>query len=87
MSWSPNAWAQIKNITRDELIAALERDGWVRDEGRGAVLVYYSANLKRRVTVHYHPKQTYRSPSLLKNLIADIGWSEDDLRRLKLIKQ
>ena len=86
MNWAPNVWSQIKNVTCDELISALEKDDWKRDTTSGAVLVYYNAIRQRRVTVHYHPRKTYRSPKLLKGLIADIGWSEDDLRRLKLIK-
>ena len=39
----------------------------------------------RRVVIHYHPKKTY-GPQLLKALLSDIGWSTDDLKRLKLIK-
>lgn len=86
MKWAPNVWAQIKNVTCDDLISALERDGWVRDVKSGAAQVFYDQVRKRRVVIHYHPQKSYRSPSLLKNLIADIGWSEEDLRRLKLIK-
>ncbi len=39
----------------------------------------------KRVSIHYHPKKTY-GPKLLKKLLRQIGWTEDDLRRLKLIK-
>ena len=86
MNWAPNVWAQIKNITCDELVSALERDGWERDTVRGGVYVYRNAAKNKRVTVHYHPKKTYRSPNLLKGIINEIGWNEADLRRLKLIK-
>jgi len=37
------------------------------------------------VVIHYHPRKTY-GPGLLKGLLADIGWDEKDLKRLKLIK-
>ena len=40
----------------------------------------------RRVVIHYHPKKTY-GPGLLKDLVRDIGWTDDDLIRLKLIKK
>ena len=40
----------------------------------------------KRVTVHYHPGKTY-GEKLLKELIKDIGWTEQDLLRLKLIKK
>jgi predicted RNA binding protein YcfA (HicA-like mRNA interferase family) len=83
---APQIWHQLKNLTADDLIAALLHDGWTQDTNRGAVRVYLKAgNPKRRVTIHYHPKSGYQ-PSLLKHLIADIGWTEDDLRRLRLVK-
>ena len=66
------------------LISALERDKWVRDFHRGAEIVYRSAD-GRRVTIHFHPDKTC-GPGLIKGLLADIGWSEDDMRRVKLIR-
>lgn len=83
MSWPPNVWNQVKNLTCDEIISALKKDLWEQDTKRGAELVYKKGN--RRVVIHYHPRKTYRSAKLLNNLIEDIGWSEADLRRLKLI--
>jgi len=83
MHYSSHIWGQLKNITADKLIKALERDGWIRDESRGAILVYKHSD-GRRVTVHYHPQKTY-GPKLLKALLSDIGWDEKDFRKLKLI--
>ena len=66
------------------MIAALEKDQWVRDKYvQGAVLVFMKG--QSRVTVHFHPGKTYGA-KFLKGLLADIGWSVDDMRRLKLIK-
>lgn len=84
MNWTKQTWDQVKNTTADELKSALEKDGWAYDETRGAILVYRHPD-GRRATVHYHPNKTYGA-NLLKALIGDIGWSERDLRRLKLIK-
>jgi len=84
MKFPPNVWNQLKNITADELERALERDGWELDEGRGSIQVYRHAD-GRRVSVHYHPVKTF-GPNLLKALFDDIGWTETDLKRLKLIK-
>lgn len=75
---------QLKNKSPEDLMSALEKDGATRDTTRGAVLVYrYSDG--RRVTIHYHPGKTY-GIKLIEDLISDIGWMEEDLRRLKLIK-
>lgn len=84
MKFSKQVWDQLKAKTCDNLIAALQKDGWTHDESRGAVQVYRHGD-GRRVTIHYHPKKSYR-PKLLAGLLADIGWSEQDMRRLKLIK-
>lgn len=73
-----------QNLTADDLINALEKDGWERDETPGAILVYRHPD-GRRVTIHYHPNKTY-GPGLLKQLLADIGWSVKDMRELNLIK-
>lgn len=84
MSFPSHIWKQLKNLTADDLIRALEKDGWVRDERKGAEQVYKHPD-GRRVSIHYHPRKTY-GPGLLKALLADIGWTEADLRRLRLIK-
>lgn len=83
MSFHPNVWNQLKNITCEELIKALKKDDWQQDTTSGAVQAYKKG--QRRVTVHYHPGKTYGA-KLLKGLIEAIGWTEDDLKRVKLIK-
>ena len=84
MNFPEHVWKQIKNLTCEELMTALERDGWVWDETTGAVQVYRHPH-RGRVTIHYHPHKTY-GPGLLKGLLEDIGWTPKDMKRLKLIK-
>lgn len=84
MKLATSAWAQLGNLSADRLCAALEKDGWTLDVSRGAIRVYRHRG-GQRVFVHYHPGKTYGA-KLLKALIEDIGWSVEDLRRLKLIK-
>ena len=85
MTFPKHIWDQLKNITSKELMKALERDGWKRDVKRGAIQVYYKPNGKR-VTIHHHPKKTYGA-KMLQALLKDIGWTVEDLLRLKLIKR
>lgn len=85
MSFSPNVWAQLKNITCAEIVRALERDGWALDTTRGAIRIYYKAP-NRRVSIHYHTGDRTYGPKLLQGLLADIGWSEAEMKALKLIK-
>jgi predicted RNA binding protein YcfA (HicA-like mRNA interferase family) len=81
---NPNMWAQLRNLTVEELIRALEKDGAIWDDSHGGVRVY---KLKSgfKITIHYHPKKTF-GPQLLSELLEKIGWTEADLKRLKLIK-
>jgi predicted RNA binding protein YcfA (HicA-like mRNA interferase family) len=85
MAYPRNIWNQLKNLTAKDLIKALEKDGWIRDEKAGQAYVYVNLDGKRRVTIHFHPQKTYQ-PKLLQGLLADIGWTEDEMRELKLIK-
>jgi predicted RNA binding protein YcfA (HicA-like mRNA interferase family) len=85
MAFSSSVWDQLKNKTADQLISALERDGWeLEPDCTGGIQVYRNPQ-GQRVGIHYHPHKTY-GPKLLKGLLADIGWDEKDMRRLKLVK-
>lgn len=84
MNYSKQAWDQLKNLNADNIVSALKKSGFVLDATDGAIHVYLHPD-KRRVSIHYHPKKTY-GPNLLKGLLDDIAWSEDDMKRIKLIK-
>ncbi|HVT46515.1 MAG TPA: type II toxin-antitoxin system HicA family toxin [Vicinamibacterales bacterium] len=86
-AFSPDVWRQLKNLTAGELCRALEREGWTRDTRGGSMHIYRRAVGAdvRRVSIHVHAQKTYGA-GLLKGLLEDIGWTVDDLRRMKLIK-
>lgn len=79
----PEVWAQLRNITAEDLSHALEIDGWAERKRGGSRIIYIKG--QRMVSIHYHPHKTY-GPKQLRGLLEDIGWSEEDLKRLKLIK-
>ena len=85
MSFPKNVWDQLKNITTRELIAALEKDGFRPDEELKTERIYKHPD-GRRCSIHYHKGSKCYGPKLLKGLFKGIGWSEKDLRRIKLIK-
>ena len=85
MNFSKNVWAQLKNKTSDNLISALFKDGFIIDEQVRTERVYIHPD-GRRVSIHYHTGKKCYGPNLLKALLGDAGWSEKDMRRLKLIK-
>ena len=85
MAFAKSVWDQLRNRTSGDLIRALLADGWEEDVTKGATRAFRKGH-GQRVVIHFHPKKTH-GPNLLKGLIEDIGWSVDDLRKLKLIKK
>lgn len=83
-TYSKPIWDQLKNTTIQKIGKALEKDGWQKEESKGATQGYRN-KAGRRVVLHPHPKAN-KGAKLLKGLLSNIGWSEDDLQRLKLIK-
>jgi predicted RNA binding protein YcfA (HicA-like mRNA interferase family) len=93
MAFKPNVWNQLKNLSKGELISALERDGWQKEgssHSAGSIRLYIKYDPTgipaERVEIHYHHASDTCGPKLLKALLADTGWSESDMRRLKLLK-
>ena len=88
-AYSKSVWNQIKNTTVQELAAALIKDGWVQEPGKDATIGFRHADRNsshNRVVLHVHPKGT-KGPKLMKGLLRTIGWSENDLEHLGLIKR
>ena len=86
MKYPKHVWDQLKGKTKDEFISALLKDGFIFDDSSGAIRVYRHPD-GRRVTIHYHPHQTFEHMrNVLKGLLKDIGWTVKDMKRLKLVK-
>ena len=88
-AYAGNVWSQLKGLKQERLIRALKKDGWTEEETgastRAFVKVDPAGARLRRVVIHYHRGASY-GPGLLKALLKDIGWTQKDLKRLKLIK-
>lgn len=90
MAWPKHMWDQLKNLTAQDLINALDKKDshWKLVHIKGSRYVYYNPNrppTMQYVSIHFHPRKTY-GPKQLQGLLEAIGWTEDDMRRLKLIK-
>jgi predicted RNA binding protein YcfA (HicA-like mRNA interferase family) len=82
-------YAHLHNLTAREIISALIRDGFLLDKQhvRGGSHQQYRHPDGRRVTVTYHAPGTTFTTRTLKTMIeTQANWTEDDLRRLKLIR-
>jgi predicted RNA binding protein YcfA (HicA-like mRNA interferase family) len=73
-----------KNITNRELISDLIRDGFYLDRQRGSHCCYRKGSIV--IIIAYHRPGDIVPPWLLSQVIKKAGWTEEDLRRLNLIK-
>jgi len=73
-----------RNLTARKLITALNKDGFSLSRSRGSHRIYRHPD-GRRVVVSYHRSSDTFPIGTLRQMIGDIGWTEDDLRRLELI--
>jgi predicted RNA binding protein YcfA (HicA-like mRNA interferase family) len=79
-------YAQLRNLNARQIISALIRDGFTFDRGSGSHQVYYHADGRRVVVTFHAPSDTF-APKTLRSIIEDDArWTEEDLKRLKLIK-
>lgn len=67
------------------MISALVRDGFIFDRGDGSHQIYYHPD-GRRVTVMFHGGRSTFTRKTLKSMLQQTCWTEDDLRRLKLLR-
>lgn len=82
----PIRYEQLQNLTARELISALIRDGFAFDRGAGSHQAYYHPD-GRRVTVIFHGgSSTFRRKTLKSMIESQARWTEEDLKRLKLIR-
>ena len=84
MSYSNQAWSQLKNTTYDEFIVGLINDGYGPGLFKGARREYLHP-VRNRIVIHYHKGKTI-GRNTLKGLLSDTGWSENDMKRIGLIK-
>jgi predicted RNA binding protein YcfA (HicA-like mRNA interferase family) len=74
----------LRNASTRRIVLALERDGFEFTERQGSQRIYRHAD-GRRVVVHYHRANDTMPPYVLRNLLIGTRWTEEDLRRLRLL--
>ncbi len=74
----------LRNVSTTRIVRALVRDGFQYTQRQGSQRVYRHPDL-RRVVIHYHARATL-PPWAIRNLLIGTRWTENDLKRLKLLK-
>ncbi len=79
---------ELRNITALNFTRALERDGFVfKRKSRGGHRVYQHAETGKRISVPFHYSGQTFGPGLIQQLIKAVGWSDEDLVRLRLVRK
>ena len=80
---------KLKNVTTQSFIRALEKDGFVlkRKSGKGSHRLYQHPETGVKVRVPYHHAGEALRPGILHDLIKDVGWTGEDLIRLRLVRR
>ena len=82
---APLDYRKLRNLTARRLVQALLRDGFVLDRQRGSHRHYVHPD-GRRVTVTFHRSgDTFRIGTLKRMIEDQARWTEDDLKRLRLL--
>ena len=76
--------ALLRNVAVRRIVRALEQEGFQFDEHKGSQRIYRHPD-RRRVVIHYHRANDLLPPHVIRNLLLGTRWTEDDLRRLRLI--
>jgi len=77
--------ALVRNVSPRRIVRALEREGFQFTERQGSQRIYRHPD-SRRVVIHYHRANDTLPPYVIGNLLIGTRWTEDDLRRLGLVK-
>lgn len=82
----PTDFSKIRALTANEIIRALLADGFKLRRSRGSHRRYQHID-GRRVTVHFHGSNATFVPKTLRSMLDEQArWTEDDLKRLRLLK-
>ena len=77
--------AFLRNVPVRRIIRALEHEGFRFVERQGSQRVYQHQD-GRRVVIHYHRANDTLPSHVIRNFLRGTRWTEEDLRRLGLIR-
>jgi predicted RNA binding protein YcfA (HicA-like mRNA interferase family) len=82
----PIDFSKLRSLTIRKLLSALKHDGFIVRKSRGATQIWIHPD-GRIVTLHVHNLgQTLKIGTLQEIIENEAQWTEEDLKRLKLVK-
>ncbi len=79
-------WSKLRTVTAREIISALNKDGFYLRSQSGSHQRYFHSD-GRKVTVSFHlPGEVFPLKTLKSIILEQAGWTEDDLKRLGILR-
>ena len=89
-NWEKNEWAQLKNLTKKNIIELLKKDKhWEHTGVNGGRYIFCNPSLSPpfdNLAIHFHPTEGFRNKKLLKDILNHWCCTLDDLKKWKAIK-
>jgi len=82
----PIDWTELHGVTARKMTAALLRDGFELRNQRGSHQRYQHADDRKVTVAFHHLSDTFRRKTLRAMIQDQAQWTEDDLKRLGLVK-
>ena len=82
----PLDYRQLRSLTVRQLITALRRDGFYLWRQRGSHQQYHHPDGRKVKATFHSPGQTFAPKTLRTMLETQAQWTEEDLRRLRLLR-
>ncbi len=78
-------FSRIRSLTARQLASALQSDGFTLKRQKGSHRHYMHADGRRVTLSFHHASDTFRTGTLRSIIELQARWTEDDLRRLRLL--
>ena len=82
----PIDWTELHSVTGRKLTTALLRDGFELRSQRGSHQRYQHADGRKVTVAFHHLSDTFKRKTLRAMIQDQAQWTEDDLKRLGLVK-
>lgn len=81
----PIDYSRLRSLTSRDFMRALLQDGFILKRQKGAHRLYVRQDGRRVTLSLHHLSDTFRPGTLRSMIEIQARWTEDDLKRLKLI--
>jgi len=79
-------YSKLRSLTAGKLVVALEQDGFCQRRRRGSHHRYAHADGRRVTVTFHHSGQTFKIGTLRSMIGKQAQWNEEDLERVKLLR-